>query len=106
MKKTIAAVAVAITAALTFPVIVSAQDENAEIVTLSEVPAAAQTTIKDQAGSNEIVRIEKKTEDGETVYDAIVNRDGREWTIEVNENGNILKEYDASSGDAEPSENS
>ena len=51
-----------------------------------------QATIKDKAGTDEIEEIEKKTEDGEIVYEAVVNRNGEEWGIEVNEQGKFLRE--------------
>ena len=59
-------------------------------------PAAVQTAIKDKAGSNEIVKIEKKTEEGKTVYEAVVNKKGKEWSIEVDANGKFLKQYEES----------
>ena len=73
-----------------------AEEENEQTVKMSELPAAVQTTIKDRAGSNEITRIEKKTEDGKTVYEAVVNKSGKEWSIEVNEQGKFLKQYQES----------
>jgi uncharacterized membrane protein YkoI len=74
----------------------SAAEENEQTVKMSDLPAAVQTTIKDKAGSNEIIKIEKKTEDGKTVYEAVVNKSGKEWSIEVNEQGKFLKEYQES----------
>jgi hypothetical protein len=55
-----------------------------------------QTTIKDKAGTNKIIKIEKKTEKGQTIYEAVVNKNGKEWSIEVNEKGKFLKEYEES----------
>ena len=72
----------------------SAEEEREQAVQMSDLPAAVQTTIKDKAGTNEIVKIEKKTEEGKTVYEAVVNRDGKQWSIEVNENGKFLKSYE------------
>ena len=60
---------------------------------MSDLPTAVQTTIKDKAGSNEIIKIEKKTEGGKTVYEAVVNKKGEEWSIEVDANGKFLKQY-------------
>jgi hypothetical protein len=70
-----------------------ADEENEQTVQMSDLPAAVQTTIKAKAGSNEIEKIEKKTEEGQTVYEAVVNKSGKEWSIEVNEQGKFLKEY-------------
>src|SRR5436190_24132398 len=95
MKKTIAAISIAVIAGLACPAVVSAE-ENEEPVQMKDLPAAVQTTIKDKAGSNEIVKIEKKTEKGETVYEAVVNKNGKEWSIEVDANGKFLKQYEES----------
>jgi uncharacterized membrane protein YkoI len=73
-----------------------AEEENEQAVQMKDLPAAAQTTIKDKAGKNEITRIEKKTEDGKTVYEAVVNKSGKEWSIEVDGNGKFLKQYEES----------
>jgi hypothetical protein len=96
MKKTIAAVVIAIIGGLACPVFLTAAEENEETVKMSDLPTAVQTTIKDKAGSNKIVRIEKKTEEGKTVYEAVVNKKGKEWSIEVDANGKFLKQYQES----------
>jgi hypothetical protein len=70
-----------------------AEEENEQTVKMSDLPAAVQTTIKDKAGSNEIIKIEKKTEEDKTVYEAVVNKKGEEWSIEVDANGNFHKQY-------------
>jgi uncharacterized membrane protein YkoI len=74
----------------------SAEEEKEEIVQMSSLPEAVQKTIKDKAGSNEIEKIEKKAEKGETVYEAVVNKNGKEWSIEVDANGKFLKQYEES----------
>ena len=70
-----------------------ADEENEQTVKMSDLPTAVQTTIKDKAGSNEIIKIEKKTEGGKAVYEAVVNKKGEEWSIEVDANGKFLKQY-------------
>jgi len=96
MKKTIAAISIAVIAGLTCPAVFSAEEENEQAVKMSDLPAAVQTTIKDKAGSNEIVKIETKTEEGKTVYEAVVNKKGTEWSIEDDANGKFQKEYQES----------
>jgi uncharacterized membrane protein YkoI len=93
MKHIIPGMAVA--AVLTFGVWtpLSAEQENEQTVKMSDLPAAVQTTINDKAGNNKIEKIEKKTEDGQTVYEAVVKRSGKEWSIEVDANGKFLKQY-------------
>jgi len=96
MKKAIAAISIAVIGSLACPVLLTAAEEKEEIVQMSSLPAAVQTAIKDKAGSNEIVKIEKKTEEGKTVYEAVVNKKGKEWSIEVDANGKFLKQYEES----------
>jgi len=96
MKKTIAAISIAVIAGLACPALFSAEEQNEQTVKMTDLPAAVQTTIKDKAGSNEITKIEKKTEEGKTVYEAVVNKKGKEWSIEVDANGKFLKEYQES----------
>src|SRR6266576_5985826 len=96
MRKTIAAISIAVVAGLACPALFSAEEENEQTVKMSDLPAAVQTTIKDKAGSNEIMKIEKKTENGQTVYEAVVNKNGKEWSIEVDANGKFLKQYEES----------
>jgi uncharacterized membrane protein YkoI len=93
MKKTIAAIAIALVGSLAFPLFLTAAEENEETVQMSSLPEAVQKTIKDKAGSKEIERIEKKTENGQTVYEAVVKKSGKEWSIEVDANGKFLKQY-------------
>jgi hypothetical protein len=73
-----------------------AEEEKEQTVQMSDLPAAVQTTIKDKAGSNELIKIEKKTEEGKTVYEAVINKKGKEWSIEVDANGKFLKQYQES----------
>ena len=96
MKKITATISIAIIGSLAFPVFLTAAEEKEETVKMSDLPDAVQTTIKDKAGSNEIMKVEKKTEEGRTVYEAVVNKNGKEWSIEVNANGKFLKQYEES----------
>jgi hypothetical protein len=105
MKEIIAVLSIAVITSLASPALLSAEDENEQTVQLSDLPAAVQATIKDKAGTDEIEEIEKKTEDGEIVYEAVVNRNGEEWGIEVNEQGKFLKEYEESNEKEDEGEN-
>ena len=104
MKKTIAAISIAVIGSLACPVLLTAGEEKEETVQISSLPEAVQKTIKDKAGSNEIVKIEKKTEEGKTVYEAVVNKNGTEWSIEVDANGKFLKQYKESEEKGEKGE--
>ena len=96
MKHIVPVIAVATDLTLGAWTTLSAEEENEQTVKMSDLPAAVQTTIKDKAGSNEIEKIEKKTEKGETVYEAVVNKNGKEWSIEVDANGKFLRQYEES----------
>jgi uncharacterized membrane protein YkoI len=96
MKHIVPVMAVATVLTLSSWTPLSAEEENEQIVKMSDLPTAVQTTIKDKAGSNELVKIEKKTEEGKTVYEAVVNKKGEEWSIEVDANGKFLKQYQES----------
>jgi len=96
MKHIVPAIAVATVLTLGAWTTVSAEEEKEETVQMSSLPDAAQKTIKDKAGSNEIEKIEKKTEEEKAVYEAVVNKNGKEWSIEVDANGKFLKQYEES----------
>ncbi|HKP02711.1 MAG TPA: hypothetical protein VJU77_05030 [Chthoniobacterales bacterium] len=100
MKKLIAVLSIAVVASLAYPSLLFADDLSSKAVQLSDLPAAVQTTIKDQAGTDQVIRIEKKIEENEIVYEATVKRSGKEWAIDVNENGDFLKSYEESKEDA------
>jgi hypothetical protein len=94
MKHIVPTIAVAVGLTLGAGTLVYADEENEQTVQMSDLPAAAQTTIKAKAGNNEIIKVEKKTEEGKTIYEAVVNKDGKKWSIEVNEQGKFLKSYE------------
>jgi len=73
---------------------VTAQAREETPVAMKDLPTAAQNTIKEKAGSDEILRIEKETRKGKEVYEAIVNKDGKEIAIRVDTNGKFLGTHD------------
>jgi len=104
MEKIITTISVAIILGLACPLISSAEEEKEMTVKMSDVPEAVQKTIKDKAGSNEIMKLEKKTEEGKTVYEAMVNKKGNQWAIEVDASGKFLKQYNESKEEKEKGE--
>ena len=62
----------------------AAQAQEETPVDMKDLPSEAQTTIKEKAGNDQILRIAKETRKGKECYDAVVNRDGKEmrsgWT--------------------------
>ena len=69
-----------------------AQEETP--VDMKDVPSPAQTTIKEKAGSDQIVRVAKETRKGKECYDAIVSKDGKETAIQVDASGKYLGTHD------------
>ena len=82
-----------ISAGLTFGVTAQAKHEETQ-VEMKDLPVAVQTTIKDKAGSDQILRIEKETRKGKESYEAIVNKDGKETAIQVDASGKYLGTHD------------
>ena len=82
-----------ISAGLTFSATAQAHHEETQ-VEMKDVPAAVQTTFKDKAGSDQILRIEKETRKGKECYEAIVNKDGKETAIRVDTAGKYLGTHD------------
>jgi len=82
-----------ISAGLTFGVMAQAREEAQ--VEMKDVPEPAQTTIKEKAGNDQILRIEKETRKGKECYEAVVNKDGKETGILVDSSGKYLGTHDA-----------
>jgi hypothetical protein len=78
--------AIALSASLGFAA--QAQDETP--VDMKDLPTEAQTTIKEKAGNDQVVRIAKETRKGRECYDAVVNRNGKEMAIRVDTNGKFI----------------
>jgi hypothetical protein len=78
--------AIALIASLGFAA--QAQDETP--VDMKDLPSEVQTTIKEKAGNDQILRIAKETRKGKECYDAVVNRDGKEMAIRVDANGKFI----------------
>jgi hypothetical protein len=62
-----------------------AQEETP--VDMKDLPSPAQTTIKEKAGDDQILRVAKETRKGKECYDAVVNKNGKEVAIRVDSNG-------------------
>jgi hypothetical protein len=59
-------------------------------VQLETLPHAVQHTIKTQAGTDKVLRVMRESENGKDVYEAIVNRNGKETAIQVDDTGHYL----------------
>src|SRR6266480_1923167 len=68
----------------------AAQAQKETPVEMKDLPSEAQTTIKEKAGNDQILRIAKETRKGKECYDAVVNRNGKEVAIRVDSNGKFM----------------
>jgi hypothetical protein len=68
----------------------AAQAQEETPVEMKDLPSEAQTTIKEKAGNDQILRVAKETRKGKECYDAVVNRDGKEMAIRVDANGKFI----------------
>ena len=78
--------AIALSASLGF----AAQAQAETPVEMKDLPSEAQTTIKEKAGNDQILRVAKETRKGKECYDAVVKGDGKEMAIRVDTNGKFL----------------
>jgi hypothetical protein len=88
MKITRLIAAITISAGLMLGPAALAQEETP--VDMKDVPSPAQTTIKEKAGNDQILRVAKETRKGKECYDAVVNRNGKEMAIRVAADGKFL----------------
>ena len=88
MKITKLVTAITVSAGLMLGSAALAQEETP--VDMKDLPSPAQTTIKEKAGNDQILRIAKETRKGKECYDAVVNRNGKEMGIRVDPNGKFI----------------
>ncbi len=63
-----------------------------ETINQSDVPAAVQTAANTEAAGGTIVRWEKEGKN----YEAVINKDGKEWGFKFDADGKLLKKHDES----------
>lgn len=66
------------------------QDDDAQRVTLADVPAAVRAVIEKHVGNGEIKKIDKEKEDGKIVYDVEAKKNGKDIELSIAEDGTIL----------------
>lgn len=65
-------------------------EEKEETVKLSDVPKAVQKAFQAEAKGGKIVRIEREVENGKTTYEAIIEKKGKRFEVEVSAEGKVL----------------
>src|SRR5207249_7349820 len=92
----------AISAGLAFGVVAQAGEKKheEENVSASDVPAAVQKAADTQAKGGKIVRWEKEG----TSYEAVIEKNGKEWGFKFDANGKMLGKHDESKEKGEKGE--
>ena len=102
MKTTKLIAAITVSAGLMLGPATYAQEETP--VDMKDVPSPAQTTIKEKAGNDQILRVAKETRKGKECYDAVVNRNGKEMAIRVDSTGKFMGTHPEKAAKKEKSE--
>ena len=86
--------ALVVSAALTFGVTVQAKEKKheEENISSSDVPSAVQQAAEKEAGGAKIVRWEKEGKH----YEAVIEKDGKEWGYVFDANGTMKGKHDES----------
>jgi plastocyanin len=94
MKTTKLIAAVAVSAGLAFGVAAQAKEKKhqEESVSSSDVPAAVQKAAETEAKGGTIVRWEKEGAN----YEAVIDKNGKQWGVEIDANGKVLNKHDES----------
>ena len=91
MKRLLVAAAIFLAIPFMIGTTLLADDGEKEVkVRLEDCPKAVQKTLKRESQGGKIEEIVKETEDGKVVYEAEVEIDGKEYEIEVAEDGTLL----------------
>ena len=69
-----------------------AEDEDEQVISISDVPAAVQKTFNDEAAGGKIVRVEKE----ESNYEAVIEKDGKQTGVEVSADGKVVSRHNES----------
>jgi plastocyanin len=83
----------AVSAGLAFGVTAQAKEHEEEsTISSSDVPAAVQQAAETQAKGGKIVRWEKEGAN----YEAVIDKNGKEWGFAFDANGKLLKKHEES----------
>ena len=68
------------------------QKHEEEVVSQADVPMAVQKAAENEAKGGRIVRWEKEGKD----YEAVIEKNGKKWGVEINGSGKVLNKHDES----------
>ena len=102
MKITKLITAIAVSAGLALGVAAQAGEKKHEEQSISgtDVPAAVQKAAETEAKGEKIVRWEKEGAD----YEAVIEKNGKEWGVKIDANGKMLSKHDESKEKGEKGE--
>ena len=93
MKTTKLVTAIALSAGLTFGAAAQAKEKHEEeTVSQADVPMAVQKAAEGEAKDGRIVRWERQGKD----YEAVIEKNGKKWGVEINGSGKVLNKHDES----------
>ena len=72
------------------PLALTKEREHEESISSSNVPAAVQRAAEKQAKGGKIVRWEKEGKN----YEAVIEKNGKQWGVEINAKGKVLNKHD------------
>ena len=74
------------------PAALTKEREHEESINSANVPAAVQKAAETQAKGGKIVRWEKEGKN----YEAVIEKNGKQWGVEINASGKVLNKHDES----------
>jgi len=92
MKHIVPAIAVAAVLTLGSWTPLFADEDDEQVISLSDVPAAVQKTFNDEAAGGKIVRVEKE----ESNFEAVIEKNGKQTGVEVSADGKVVSRHDES----------
>jgi len=67
------------------------KDEGDEVkVSIDQVPAAVRATLMKESGGAKIDSVDKEMKKGQTIYETDVKLNGKNWEIQVAEDGKLI----------------
>ena len=93
-------VAMIVSVSLAFGVAAQAKEHEEQNISSSDVPAAVQKAADAQAKGGKIVRWEKEGAN----YEAVIEKNGKEWGFKFDANGKMLTKHDESKEKGEKGE--
>ena len=93
MKLITLTTAIAISAGLALGVIAQAKEKHEEeTVSKADVPMEVQKSAEGEANGGRILRWEREGKN----YEAVIEKNGKKWGVEINDKGRVLNKHDES----------